>query len=101
VEARNNLTEPGVLAGEVGDNQGMLWRRIGEETLIHDRGARRLCFLNATASCVWEMVSAGRSTDEIVAAICGAYAGTDEGQVRTDVEDCRAELKRLGLTRDP
>lgn len=73
-------------------------RRIGEETLIHDRAAGRVCFLNATASRVREMLSAGRNTGEIVAALCRTYEAPDEGEVRKHVESCRAELQRLGLT---
>ena len=73
-------------------------RRIGEETLIHDRAAERVCFLNATASRVWEMLSAGSNTGQIVAALCRTYDAPDEGEVRKHVETCRLELERLGLT---
>ncbi len=76
----------------------MVWRRIGHETLIHDRSARRVCFLNATATRVWQLASAGKSTQEIVATLCADYAAPDEGEVRKDVEMCQAELARLGLT---
>jgi hypothetical protein len=75
----------------------LVCRRVGRETLVHDRAARRICFLNATATRVWDLTSAGRSTREIAAALCADYSAPDEGQVRKDVEVCQAELARLGL----
>jgi hypothetical protein len=80
---------------------GILWRRVGDETLIPDRESRRVCFLNATASRVWDMTVAGKSTHEIAAALCETYATRDAGKVRSDVEQCRVELRRLGLTGRP
>lgn len=76
----------------------MVWRRVGHETLVHDQAARRICFLNATATRVWDLTVEGKSTQEIVAALCADYAAPDEGAVRKDVEVCQAELARLGLT---
>jgi hypothetical protein len=75
----------------------MLWRRVGDEVLVHDRESRRVCFLNATATRVWEMTSQGQDTGEIAAAICAASVVPDRGQVYQDVERCRDELHRLGL----
>ncbi len=72
-------------------------RRIGEEVLVHDRVARRVCFLNATAARVWQLGSAGKNTASIVEALCADYAAPDEGEVRRHVEECEAELRRLGL----
>jgi hypothetical protein len=90
-------TEPDSLEEESRGEPGLVCRRIGHETLVHDRATRRICFLNATATRVWELKSAGKSTQEIVATLCSDYAAPDEGEVRKDVEACQVELARLGL----
>ena len=90
--------EPNVLTQGPRPDSELQFRRIGEETLIHDRAAGRVCFLNATASRVWEMLSAGSNTGQIVAALCRTYEAPEEGEVRKHVESCRVELQRLGLT---
>jgi len=92
------LGAPDTLTDETEPDGELQLRRIGEETLIHDRAAGRVCFLNGTASRVWEMLSAGSNTADIAAALCRTYDAPDEGEVRKHVENCRAELQRLGLT---
>lgn len=75
----------------------MTCRRIGDELLVHDRKARRVCFLNATATRVWEMTGAGKCAEEIADCLCAAFSGVDRATVRQDVTGCLAELHQLGL----
>lgn len=81
---------------QCGEND-VAYRRIGDELLIHDRSARRVCFLNTTARRVWEMTGAGRRAEEIVDALCAAFPSVDRATVLQDVMSCLAELHRLGL----
>jgi hypothetical protein len=89
--------ERGPLNTEPEPQPRLVCRQIGEEVLVHDRIAGRVCFLNATAARVWQLGSAGENTAKIVEALCADYAAPDEGEVRRHVEQCETELRRLGL----
>jgi Coenzyme PQQ synthesis protein D (PqqD) len=78
--------------------EGMVSRGVGRELLLHSRSAHRVYLLNATARQVWELARAGRTADEIVAAVCDAHEGVTEETVRNDVAACLAEMDQLGLT---
>jgi hypothetical protein len=77
--------------------KGLTAQTVGDDLLLHDPEARRVCFLNRTARTVWEMAKAGAQTDAIVQVICESYANVDEQTARADIAACLQELNRLGL----
>lgn len=53
--------------------------------------------LNGTGTQVWDLLSAGRSTDEIVEAVCASHPEVDRDAIRSDVVSLLAELEEKEL----
>jgi hypothetical protein len=71
-------------------------RRFDDEVVVLDLGAGEYYSLDAVGSAIWEQLQRGRTADEIVGFLLGAYE-LDELTARTDVARIIQELLAAGL----
>ncbi len=76
--------------------ENILWKIVDLEAVIVDPGREEYYFLNPTGTDIWEMMSMGRSFDEIRGELCGRYE-VSPGEAEKDLRDLTSELKERGL----
>jgi len=79
------------------EHNGLTCRKVGEELLVLDRAAGRVCFLNRTAVEVWRLTSQTDDEQMMVEGLRAQYSGTGDADLRAHVADCRRDLARFGL----
>lgn len=82
-------------------NNDFIMQTIGGEALLVPLGARvmdmnGLVTLNGTAACVWELLAAERSLDELAAALEERF-DVDLDTAKSDVQTFTDEIAKIGL----
>jgi hypothetical protein len=78
---------------------GIEVRRDGERAVLVDSTGAEVCEMNETALALWELCDGETRPEEIVVAICEAFAVPHE-QASQDVERTLRELREAGLLDD-
>ena len=78
-----------------------IMQNVGGENLLVPLGAQvmdlnGLITLNGTAACVWELLAAERSLDELTAAVAERF-DVDPETARADVQTFVDEIAKMGL----
>jgi hypothetical protein len=76
--------------------QGLIWRRAGDELVVLDLDRSEYLAANTTAAVVWEGLAAGASSEQLVALLCECFA-VEPAVARGDVERLLGELADEGL----
>jgi len=76
--------------------EGVVARRIGDETVVVNMETSRMYTLNATASRTWELLREGLGESEVLDQLEAEFDVPRE-QLRRDVADLVADLMREGL----
>jgi Coenzyme PQQ synthesis protein D (PqqD) len=71
-------------------------REIEGELVLLDLEGGRFFVSRGTGPRVWEMLSSGKTIDEVVQEIAGRY-GIDRDRVRADVEEFVRQLREKGM----
>lgn len=74
----------------------VLWRRMGERTVLVHLGTRRVYSLNDTGSRIWELLAEGLAPDELRHRLLGEFEA-DERVLAADLERALVALERRGL----
>lgn len=82
-------------------NENVIYRCVAEEHMLIPVGAAAmqsngLIVLNDVGALVWKLFSAGKTMDEVVAAIMDEYDASEE-TIRRDVEELTDKLVEKGL----
>jgi hypothetical protein len=75
---------------------GLVWRRAGDELLVLDLARSEYLSTNATGSLVWERLAEGASREELAQALVDRFP-IDEAQARADVDPLWQQLDAAGL----
>jgi hypothetical protein len=78
--------------------EAIIYKKVGEETVLLDFERGVYYGLDSTGAFVWELLAAGRSAAEIVDALLAEYDVSREEAAR-DVDALLEELESHGLIR--
>lgn len=76
--------------------QNVIFKKVGEETVLLDFERGVYYGLDPVGTRVWELIAEGRDVDAIADAMADEYVVTRD-QVRSDVDALVADLERNGL----
>lgn len=76
---------------------GIVERNLNGDEFIADEDTGRVFHLNATASAIWRMLSAGDSTKAISSVMCEAFPDVDRDRISHDVDTISRSLRENGL----
>jgi hypothetical protein len=74
----------------------VVWRRVGDETVVVNLKTNRIYSLNHTGARLWELISAGHDREAAEAALLTEF-DVDEGELRREVAAALEQLAKAGL----
>jgi hypothetical protein len=74
----------------------VVWRRVGDETVVVNLRTNRIYSLNRTGARLWELISAGHDREAAEAALLTEF-DVDEGELRKEIAAALDELAAEGL----
>jgi hypothetical protein len=74
----------------------VVWRRVGDETVVVNLRTNRIYSLNRTGARLWELISAGHDAEAAAATLLTEF-DVDEGELRTEIAAALKELAEEGL----
>ena len=76
--------------------EDIIWRQIGDETVVIKDNGLSTHVLNRTAAYIWELCDGTRDVENITARMCERYDVPSE-RAHTDVKYTIAKLFKIGL----
>jgi hypothetical protein len=74
----------------------VVWRRVGDETVVVNLKTNRIYSLNRTGARLWELISAGHDAEAAAATLLTEF-DVDEGELRKEIEAALEHLAQAGL----
>jgi Coenzyme PQQ synthesis protein D (PqqD) len=74
----------------------VVWRRVGDETVVVNLKTNRIYSLNHTGARLWELISTGHDAEAAAAALLTEF-DVDEGELRKEIAAALEELAEAGL----
>lgn len=84
------------MGSQIARAEDIIWRRIGDETVVITDDGLSVHVLNKTATYIWELCNGTCGPDEITVSLCERFDVPFE-KASMDVKDIMGKLEQLGL----